>query len=98
MKLSKRPAVYALPSYSLTGDLVGFLRCGLQYRYTRIGQLPSTRPVQAWFGQFVHGVLEESYRRYNAAKRAGLNDPPPWSQPRIDEICDLIQRRLAAQQ
>ncbi len=49
MRLSKRPPMYSLPSYSLTGDLVAFLRCGLQYRYTRIGQLPPTRPVQAWF-------------------------------------------------
>jgi hypothetical protein len=97
MKLSKRPAVYALPSYSLTGDLVGFLRCGLQYRYTRIGNLPSTRPVQAWFGQFVHGVLEEAYRRYNQARTEGHNDIPPWSDTRIEEICELIQRRLAAQ-
>ncbi len=94
---SKRPAVYSLPSYSLTGDLLGFLRCGLQYRYTRIGQLPSTRPVQAWFGQFIHGVLEEAYRQYNASRNARINDPPPWKKSRLDEICSLIKRRLAAQ-
>jgi hypothetical protein len=97
MRLSKRPSVYSLPSYSLTGDLLGFLRCGLQYRYTRIGKLPSTRPVQAWFGQFIHGVLEEAYRQYNASRSAGLNDLPPWKQSRLDEICSLIKRRLAAQ-
>ncbi len=97
MQLSKRPPVYALPSYSLTGDLVAFLRCGLQYRYTRIGQLPPTRPVQAWFGQFVHGVLEEAYRRYDAAGEGGEADPPPWPDERIAEICELIKRRLAAQ-
>ena len=97
MRLSKRPPIYTLPSYSLTGDLVAFLRCGLQYRYNQVGQLPPTRPVQAWFGQFVHGVLEESYRRYSAAREEGQNDIPPWPQARIEKIQELIKRRLAAQ-
>jgi hypothetical protein len=97
MRLSKRPAVYSLPSYSLTGDLIAFMRCGLQYRYTRVGQLPSTSPVQAWFGQFIHGVLEESYREYSEARKQGRFDAPPWADARITEICDLIKRRLAAQ-
>jgi PD-(D/E)XK nuclease superfamily protein len=97
MQLSKRPPVYALPSYSLTGDLLGFLRCGLQYRYSRIGQLPPTRPVQLWFGQFVHGVLEEAFRRFDQARREGSNKPPPWPQSEIDDICDLISQRLASQ-
>src|SRR5688500_17898559 len=97
MRLNKRPAVYSLPSYSLTGDLVAYLRCGLQYRYTRIGQLPSTRPVQAWFGQFIHGVLEEAYREYHEARQKGKIDSPPWPDDRVDRICDLIKSRLAAQ-
>lgn len=97
MELSKRPPVYALPSYSLTGDLLGYLRCGLQYRYSRIGQLPATRPVQLWFGQFIHGVLEEAFRRFDQARRAGEAVLPPWPQEELDEICDLITKRLASQ-
>jgi len=97
MELSKRPATYAMPSYSLTGDLLGFLRCGLQYRYTRIGQLPSSRPVQMWFGQFIHGVLEESFRRFDLARRQGRWELPPWPEPVLEEILTLIKDRLAAQ-
>ncbi|MGZ0710097.1 PD-(D/E)XK nuclease family protein [Coraliomargarita sp. W4R53] len=93
MALSVRPPVNALPSYSLTSDLLGFLRCGLQYRYTRIGNLPSSHPVQLWFGQFIHAVLEESYRMV----KDGKLPLPPWSAPDLDVIMDSIDRRLASQ-
>lgn len=92
MNLSKRPPVHTLPTYSLTGDLLGFLRCGLQYRYTRIGGLPSSNPVQMWFGQFIHGVLEEGYRRYEANKSL-----PPWPESDVADIIKIIKKRLAAQ-
>ena len=97
MQLTVRPRVYVLPSYSLTGDLLGFLRCGLQYRYTRIGQLPATRPVQMWFGQFIHAVLEEAYRRYDESRKRGVPDLPPWPSERLEEIRNLVKARLAAQ-
>lgn len=91
MTISVRPRPYSLPSYSLTGDLLGFLRCGLQYRYTRIGKLPPSHPVQLWFGEFIHGVLEEAFRRYKAS--AAL---PPFPGALIDEIRALIKARLAS--
>ncbi|MFC1837206.1 PD-(D/E)XK nuclease family protein [Thermodesulfobacteriota bacterium] len=97
MQLSIRPKVYSLPPYSLTGDLLGFIRCGLQYRYTRIGQLPASRPVQMWFGQFIHGILEESFRRFDEERKKGTINLPPWPDSELDDICDLIQKRLAAQ-
>jgi hypothetical protein len=96
MKLSVRPKVYSLPSYSLTGDLLGFLRCGLQYRYTRIGKLPPSRPVQLWFGEFIHGVLEEAFRRYQDRIKKDEPPLPPWSLEELESITELIKKRLSA--
>ena len=96
MILVPRPKPYSLPSYSLTGDLLGFLRCGLQYRYTRIGRLPPSKPVQLWFGEFIHGTLEEAFRRFKDSVLSGSPNPPPWSPETVVDICDLIKRRLAA--
>jgi hypothetical protein len=96
MTLSIRPKVYSLPSYSLTGDLLGYLRCGLQYRYQRIGKLPASRPVQQWFGEFIHGVLEEAFRRYRDSVLMGSPSLPPWPPADLEDIRKLIKARLGA--
>ena len=92
MTLSVRPPINTLPSYSLTSDLLGFLRCGLQYRYTRIANLPPSRPVQLWFGHFIHATLEECYRQF----KYGMKKLPPWPEVELAEIMNWIDERLAA--
>lgn len=95
--LSSRPAVYELPSYSLTGDLLGYLRCGLQYRYTRLGKMPSRAPVQLWFGNFIHAVLDEGFRIYDRELKAGQSSAQAIAAIDVEAVIESIERRLAAQ-
>lgn len=93
MHISKRSKPFIIPEYSLTGDLFSYLSCGLQYRYHNKGSLPPSIPVQLWFGEFIHSVMEEAYLNWKEEDKKIF----PWAwNPYIREIEMEIYRRLQA--
>lgn len=79
MQLEIRPPEQIVPSYSMTGDLLSYRRCEMQYRYYNRSELPPSRPVQYWFGEMVHGTLEMAYRHWRDTLDAGQQPSAfPW--------------------
>ena len=93
VQLPVRGSVYIVPPYSLTGDILSFRRCGLQYRYLNGSALPPSRPVQMWFGEFIHLVMEMAIKNY----QEGVYGDLPWPEEIIDNISDIIIARLATE-
>ncbi|NYB53057.1 MAG: PD-(D/E)XK nuclease family protein [Methanobacteriaceae archaeon] len=91
MTLSVRSKPYIIPEYSLTGDLLAFLTCGLQYRYQNKGTLPPSMPIQLWFGDFIHGVMEESYLKW---KDEDWKDFPWDWETQVRKVELMIHKRL----
>ena len=93
MPLSVRSAPHIIPKYTLTGDILAYLTCGLQYRYHNRGALPPT-PGQRWFGQFIHAVMEEAFLQWKSSDP----NPLPWKwNPDIRKIELDVARRLGVQ-
>ncbi len=92
--LSTRSKKYIVPSYSLTGDLIAFLKCRLQYRFNNKGSLPPAIPVQLWFGEFIHGVMEEAFLVWKKELEETGQSKTRWTFDEVQKISVEIAKRL----
>jgi CRISPR/Cas system-associated exonuclease Cas4 (RecB family) len=108
MRLEVKRPDHIVPSYSLTGDLLSYLRCRLQYRYHSGSALPPSRPVQLWFGEFLHGTLELAFRFWEESggvypfpwpcnQREWRATAPEWKKNDIGRFADIVESSLRQQ-
>ncbi|MEJ2249618.1 MAG: PD-(D/E)XK nuclease family protein [Candidatus Lokiarchaeota archaeon] len=88
-ELSIKRVAYEIPKFSISSDLLGYRQCSLQYRYRTISKLAPSRPIQMWFGQFIHSVLEHSFKFYKSLKKLP-------SKQELNNICDDVKNKLAS--
>jgi hypothetical protein len=108
MELEIKHPDHIVPSYSLTGDLISYLRCRLRYRYENGSALPPSRPIQQWYGEFLHGTLELAFRFWKdnhnlfpfpwpCTPREWGADSPNWSENDIGLFADIVETGLRQQ-
>ena len=112
MELEVKKPEHIVPSYSLTGDLLSYLRCRLQYRYYNGSSLPPSRPVQLWFGEFLHGTLELAFEYWSESHLSGQLPPdfpwpctkrewrqglPDWDHHDIGKFANIVEETLHQQ-
>lgn len=85
MAIKAKGEPYEIPRYSLTGDLLSFLECEVQYRFNSKGLMPPSTPVQRWFGDFIHGVMEVGFSEWKDG-RLDLNNMDFEDTQRIAKI------------
>ncbi|MFM7037573.1 MAG: hypothetical protein ACKO2L_07610 [Planctomycetaceae bacterium] len=92
MTLSIRPSAAALTTWDVAGDLLSFLRCGLQYRYSRPGKPCPSHSAQQFSGRFLQQVLEDAWLHFKAPASPSF----PWPDTALQELMDHVEQRLAA--
>lgn len=88
--ISVRSKSHIIPKYSPT-DIQAFRKCPLQYRFYNIGNLPQSDPVQLWFGEFIHNVMEKSYLIW---KDNPDQNKFPWSFEKVQKISIKVSKEL----